>query len=39
VPARVDRAARNQVTAVVRIDRHGNAVLSDLLIDGNPVGR
>ena len=34
VPAQVDRAARNQVTAVVRIDRHGNAVLADLLING-----
>jgi uncharacterized membrane-anchored protein len=39
VPAKVDRAARNQVTAVVRIDRSGTAVLADLLIDGNPVGR
>jgi uncharacterized membrane-anchored protein len=39
VPAQVDRAARNQLTAVVRIDAHGNAVLADLLIDGKPVGR
>jgi uncharacterized membrane-anchored protein len=39
VPAKVDRAARNQVTAVVRIDRSGTAVLADLLIDGSPVGR
>lgn len=39
VPAKVDRATRNQVTAVVRIDRGGTAVLADLLIDGNPVGR
>jgi uncharacterized membrane-anchored protein len=39
VPAKVDRAARNQVTAVVRIDRSGTAALADLLIDGNPVGR
>jgi uncharacterized membrane-anchored protein len=38
-PAKIDRAARNQVTAVVRIDRSGTAVLADLLIDGNPVGR
>jgi len=39
VPAQVDRAARNQVTAVVRIDRHGSAVLADLLINGVAVGR
>jgi uncharacterized membrane-anchored protein len=39
VPAQVDRAARNQVTAVVRIDSHGNAVLADLLINGVAVGR
>jgi uncharacterized membrane-anchored protein len=39
VPAKVDSLARGQVTALVRIDRHGNAVLADLLIDGNPVGR
>ena len=39
VPAQVDRAARNQVTAVVRIDRHGNAVLADLMINGAVVGR
>lgn len=39
VPAQVDRAGRNQLTAVVRIDTHGNAVLADLLIDGKPVGR
>jgi uncharacterized membrane-anchored protein len=39
VPAKVDRAARNQVSSVVRIDRSGTAVLADLLIDGNPVGR
>ena len=39
VPAQVDRAARNQVTAVVRIDPHGNAVLADLLINGVAVGR
>jgi uncharacterized membrane-anchored protein len=39
VPARVDRAARNQVTAVVRIDAHGSAVLADLLINGVAVGR
>ena len=39
VPAQVDRAARSQVTAVVRIDRSGTAVLADLLIDGSPVGR
>jgi len=39
VPAQVDRAARNQVTAVVRIDRHGSAVLADLMINGVVVGR
>jgi len=39
VPAQVDRAAGNQVTAVVRIDPHGNAVLADLLINGIPAGR
>jgi uncharacterized membrane-anchored protein len=39
VPAQVDRAARNQVTAVVRVDRHGDAVLADLMIDGKPIGR
>ena len=39
VPAQVDRAARNQVIAVVRIDPHGNAVLADLLINGVPAGR
>ena len=39
VPAQVDRAARNQVTAVVRVDAHGNAVLADLLINGVVVGR
>jgi uncharacterized membrane-anchored protein len=39
VPGQVDRAARNQVTAVVRIDSHGNAVLADLLINGIIVGR
>src|SRR5262249_41596125 len=39
VPAQVDRAARNQVIAVVRIDGHGNAVLADLLINGVPAGR
>src|SRR5262249_27933524 len=33
VPAQVDRAARNEVTAVVRIDRHGAAVLADLLLN------
>jgi len=27
------------VTAVVRIDRHGNAVLADLMINGVAVGR
>jgi uncharacterized membrane-anchored protein len=39
VPAQVDRAASNQVTAVVRIDAHGTAVLADLLINGVVVGR
>jgi len=39
VPAQVDRAARNQLTALVRVDSHGNAVLADLLIEGKPVGR
>jgi uncharacterized membrane-anchored protein len=39
VPAEVDRAARNQVIAVVRIDPHGNAVLADLMINGVAVGR
>jgi uncharacterized membrane-anchored protein len=39
VPAQVDRAARNQVTAVVRIDGRGNAVLADLMINGVAVGR
>jgi uncharacterized membrane-anchored protein len=39
VPAQVDRVARNQVTAVVRLDQHGNAVLADLLINGVVVGR
>jgi uncharacterized membrane-anchored protein len=39
VPGQVDRAARNQVIAVVRIDPHGNAVLADLLINGVAVGR
>jgi uncharacterized membrane-anchored protein len=39
VPAEVDRAARNQVIAVVRIDPRGNAVLADLLINGVVVGR
>jgi uncharacterized membrane-anchored protein len=39
VPAQVDRAARNQVTAVVRLDQHGNAVLADLLVNGVVVGR
>jgi len=39
VPAAVDRAARNQVTAVVRIDTYGHAVLADLLIGGVAVGR
>jgi uncharacterized membrane-anchored protein len=39
VPAQVDRVARNQVTAVVRIDTHGTAVLADLLVNGVPVGR
>jgi uncharacterized membrane-anchored protein len=39
VPAQVDRVARNQVTAVVRIDSHGKAVLADLLINGVAVGR
>jgi uncharacterized membrane-anchored protein len=39
VPGEVDRAARNQVIAVVRIDPHGNAVLADLLINGVLVGR
>ena len=39
VPAKVDQAARNQVTAVVRIDGHGKAVLADLLINGVPAGR
>jgi uncharacterized membrane-anchored protein len=38
VPAQVDRAARSQVVAVVRIDRKGKAVLADLLLDGKPVG-
>jgi uncharacterized membrane-anchored protein len=39
VPAQIDRAARSQLTAVVRIDRDGTAVLADLLLDGRPVGR
>jgi uncharacterized membrane-anchored protein len=39
VPAQVDSAARKQVTAVVRVDPHGNAVLADLLINGVVVGR
>ena len=39
VPAQVDRAGRNQVTAVVRVDSHGKAVLADLLINGVVVGR
>jgi uncharacterized membrane-anchored protein len=39
VPAHVDAAGRNQVTAVVRIDRHGDAVLADLLVNGAAVGR
>lgn len=39
VPGEVDRAARNQVTAVVRIDSDGNAVLADLLVNGVVVGR
>jgi uncharacterized membrane-anchored protein len=39
VPAQVDRATRSQVTAVVRIDRRGSAVLADLLINGVVVGR
>jgi uncharacterized membrane-anchored protein len=39
VPAKVDQMARNQVTAVVRIDAHGKAVLADLLVNGTPVGR
>jgi uncharacterized membrane-anchored protein len=39
VPAQVDRAARNQVTATVRIDRRGSAVLADLSINGVVVGR
>jgi uncharacterized membrane-anchored protein len=39
VPAQVDRTARSQVTAAVRIDAHGKAVLADLLINGVVVGR
>ena len=39
VPAQVDSAPRNQLTAVVRIDRHGNAALADLMINGVPLGR
>jgi uncharacterized membrane-anchored protein len=39
VPAKVDLTARNRVTAMVRIDSHGNAVLADLMIDDKPVGR
>jgi uncharacterized membrane-anchored protein len=39
VPAQVDQVARNQVTAVVRIDQHGSAVLADLLVNGVVVGR
>ena len=39
VPAQVDRAARNQVIAVVRIGKHGNAVLDQLLINSVPAGR
>jgi uncharacterized membrane-anchored protein len=38
-PAKIDRAAPNTVTALVRIDRSGTAVLADALLDGNPVGR
>jgi uncharacterized membrane-anchored protein len=38
LPAQVDRTARNQVVAVVRVDRSGTAVLADLLIGGKPVG-
>ncbi len=39
LPAQVDSTPRNQVTALVRIDRHGNAVLADLLINGTAAGR
>jgi uncharacterized membrane-anchored protein len=39
VPAQIDRAARNQLMAVVRVDRTGAAVLAEMLLDGQPVGR
>lgn len=38
VPARVDRAARTDVFALVRIDAGGKSVLSALLVNGVPVG-
>jgi len=38
VPAQIDRIARGHIVGVVRVNRKGDAVLADLLIDGKPVG-